>query len=218
MNEVTITVRGEHQTRVTPERATVHLSVGLDGPDRQRVLDATGAAATPVRESLLQRSDAGTIVEWSSAALTVRAERPWNPEGKRLAPVFHATISFTATFTDFSELSLWINEVAVREGVSIGHVNWHLTPGTRASLEREVATEAIRVAVTRAEAYASALGRTEVSAVSIADQGLLHRGEAAAAPMMRMAAMSDSAGGPAMEFEPEDIVLSATIEAQFTAR
>lgn len=216
MSDVTITVRGEHQIRMAPERAKVTLSVATDGPDREKVVRATQEAAASVRESLKERSDAGTLADWSSAALSVRAERPWNAEGKRLAPVYHATIGFTATFADVTELSVWVGDVSAREGVSINHVHWHLTPDTRASVERDVATEAIRVAVTRAEAYAAALGRAEVAPVSIADQGLLHHPEAAPAMMRSVTFAADSVGG--MEFEPDDIVVSATVEAQFTAR
>ena len=218
MSEVTITVRGEHEARVIPEQATVHLTVRTEGPERAAVLDAAGRAADPVRESLRAGSETALLVEWSSTRLAVRAERPWNAEGRRLAPVFHASIDFTATFSDFSALSLWVSEISENEAVEIGHVDWRLTPETRRRIEQDVATEAIQVAVRRAEAYATALGRAEVVPVSIADQGLLQRQESAA-PMLRAVAFAaDSAAGAGMDFQPADIVVSATIEARFTAR
>jgi len=217
MSEVEITVRGEHETRTAPERATAHVTVRTEGPERQAVREAASAAASPVRESLAVRHSSGTLVEWSSGQISVRAERPWNPEGKRLAPVYHASVEFRATFAEASELSLWAAEVAGVEGVEIGHVNWHLTPDTLSRVEQEVATAAVGVAVARAEAYARALGRTEVVPVSLADQGLLTRPEAAHPVMMRAMA-ADSAGAPALEYEPEDIVVSATVEARFHAR
>ncbi len=219
MSEVTITVRGENQTRVAPERARVHVSVRSDGADRVKVLDTATRIAEPVRASLIARADATTLVEWSSGRMTIHAERPWNSEGKRLAPVYHASIDFTGTFDDFSELSLWVTEVSGVEGVEIGHVDWHLTPETRATVEQGAAAEAIRVAVRRAEAYAAALGRGNVTPVSIADQGLLHSKTGAAPMMMRaMAESADSAGFGGMSYQPEDIVISATVEAQFSAR
>lgn len=218
MSEVTITVRGEHEVRVVPERATVHVMVRTEGPERATVLDEAGRSADPVRESLTAGSDAGTLVEWSSTRLSVRAERPWNPEGKRLAPVFHASIDFTATFADFSALSLWVTDISAWDAVEIGHVDWALTPQMRRAVEQDVATEAIQVAVRRAQAYATALGRTSVSPVSIADQGLLQHQESAQ-PMLRAVAFaSDAAGGANIEFQPADIVVSATVEARFTAR
>ncbi len=217
MSEVTITVRGEHEVRVAPERATVHVSVRAEGPEREAVLDQAGRAADPVRRSLETGVDAGTLIEWSSSRLSVRAERPWNSEGKRLAPVYHASIDFTATFDDFGLLSLWVTKVSERDAVEIGHVDWRLTPETAAALERDAATEAIRVAVARAEAYAAALGRDVVTPVSVADQGLLQR-EESPRPMMRAAMFaSDAAGGAGMDYQPSDIVVSATVEARFIA-
>lgn len=220
MSEVTITVRGESQTRATPERARVHITVRTDGGDRATVLDAAGRAADPVREGLETRKDAGTLVEWSSTRMSVHAERPWNSQGKRLAPVFHASIDFTATFDDFSELSLWVTEVSGADTIDVGHVDWHLTPETRAAVEQGVAAEAIRVAVLRAEAYAAALGLGGVTPVSIADQGLLHHNEGARQKMVMMEAASFAGDGMAsgMTYEPEQIVVSATVEARFTAR
>ncbi len=35
MSEVTVTVRGEHEARVTPERATIRVGVRADGPSAQ---------------------------------------------------------------------------------------------------------------------------------------------------------------------------------------
>lgn len=219
MSDVTITVRGESETRIAPERARVHVTVRTEGADRAAVLDAAGRAAEPVRESLVARADAATIAEWSSSRLTVHAERPWNNEGKRLAPIYHASVDFTGTFEEFSELSLWVTEVSGWDSVEVGHVDWQLTPETRATVEQGVAAEAIRVAVLRAEAYAAALGLGGVTPVAIADQGLMHHKESAR-PMMRAVAFgaSDSAGSVGMTYQPELIVISATVEAQFTAR
>lgn len=218
MSEVTITVRGENQTRIAPERAKVHVTARADGADRNRVLETVGAIAGPVREGLESRKDAGTVASWSSARMNVYAERPWNNQGKRLAPVYRASIDFTATFEDFSELSQWVSEISGGDGIEIGYVDWHLTDETRAKVEQEVASEAIHVAVRRAEAYAAALGRKTVTAVAVADQGLMHSKEQAAPVMMRAMMSSDSMGsGPDMNYQPEEIVVSATVEAQFVA-
>ncbi|MFS0852312.1 SIMPL domain-containing protein [Microbacterium sp. 179-I 3D4 NHS] len=221
MSDVTVTVRGEHEARVAPERATVRVSVRADGPDRTAVVDTVLRLAEPVRESITARAEAASVVEWSSTRLSVRAERPWNNEGRRLAPVYYASIDFTATFTEASELSIWVSDVSVWDGVEIGWIDWHLTPETRSRIEREVAAAAVGVAVTRAEAYASALGLHTVTPLEIADVGLISHGDAAApAPMLkaRGAAFAMADSSPGMEFEPEDITVSATVEGRFVAR
>jgi uncharacterized protein YggE len=124
-----------------------------------------------------------------------------------------------------SALSWWITEVSENEGVQVDGITWRLTPDSRRLTEAAVAAEAVRVAVDRATSYASAIGLSTVTPLEIADLGLLTHGGEGTAPgpeMMRMAKASfaaDAVGsGPAMEFEPEDIVVTAAVEARFSAR
>lgn len=221
MSDVIITVRGENEARVAPERATIRVTVRTEGSARAAVVEQAMHLADPLRASIIERSDAGTVAEWASKRLAVRAERPWNNEGKRLALVYHATIDFTATFTEASELSIWVSDISAWDGVEVGAVNWHLTPETRAHVEREVASTAVGVAVARAEAYASALGLTSVTPLEIADVGLISSAQPPAgiqamkARGLAFSATADS--GPSMEYEPDDIVVAATVEGRFTA-
>ena len=221
MSEVTVTVRGEHEARVAPERATIRVGVRADGPERTAVVENVMRLAEPVRSSITDRADAGSVVEWTSKRLSVRAERPWSNDGKRLAPVYYASIDFTATFAEASDLSIWVSDISPWDGVEVGWVDWHLTTATRAQVERDVAAAAVGVAVTRAEAYAGALGLHEVTPLEIADVGLISSGQPSpGAPMLKarggVAFAADAA--PAMEYEPEEIVISATVEARFLAR
>jgi uncharacterized protein YggE len=220
MSEVTVTVRGEHEVRVTPERATIRVSVRAEGPDRATVVDSAMRLADPVRASITDRVDAGTVIDWSSTRLSVRAERPWNAEGTRLAPVYYASIDLTASFVEASELSVWVSDISAWDGVEIGWVDWHLTPETRARLESEVAAAAVGVAVTRATAYAAALGLSDVTPREIADVGLISSAQpGAVSPMMKARGSAFAADTAAvMEYEPEDIVVAATVEARFIAR
>jgi len=218
MSEVIITVRGENEARVAPERAVAHISVSADGPQRGAVVELIAALATPVREDLAARKAAGTLTDWSSQRVSVWSDRPWNNEGRQLDLVHHASVELTATFTDFMVLSDWLNEVAERDGLQVGAVEWLLSPETRAHVEREVATAAVAVAVDRATAYAGAIGLTSVAPVEIADLGLLTGGaEAGPSPRMFAKAAMDSAGGSAIDFQPDDIVVAAAVEARFRA-
>ncbi|CAH0154650.1 hypothetical protein SRABI98_00870 [Microbacterium sp. Bi98] len=223
MSEVTVTVRGDHEARVAPERATIHVSVRADGADRAGVVDSVMHLTEPVRESITARLDTGIVVDWSSKRLSVRAERPWNSEGTQLAPVHYAGVDLTATFAEASALSLWVSEVSAWDGVEVGWVDWHLTAETRSRVEREVAAQAVGAAVTRAQAYATALGLGSVVPVEIADVGLITPAPVqplAVMPKMRGAMMQESqdVGGPSMDYEPDEIVISATVEARFVAR
>lgn len=217
MSEVIITVRGEHTTEVSPERATVSLSVSADGPQHAEVVERALALAAPVRESIEQRNRSGSILEWNSKRLDVRGERPWNADGERLAPVYRATVDFTATFGDTSELSLWATEISSWPGVEIGHTDWWLTPETTATVEQEVAAEAVRVAVARAQAYARALGLDTVTPLEVADRGLISTGPGPAPKSSRFAELAMQADAVGMQFQGEDITVSATVEARFRA-
>ncbi|MGL3150904.1 SIMPL domain-containing protein [Microbacterium sp. A82] len=221
MTAVIITVRGENETRVAPERARIRVSVHHEGPDRATVVDKALSLAEPVRSSISERADSGVVAEWSSKRLAVRADRPWNNEGKQLALVYHATVDFTATFVEASELSIWVSEISSWESVDVGNVDWHLTPETRARIEREVAATAVSVAVSRAQAYAGALNLSTVVPLEIADVGLISRDQSPAAPQMlraRGAAFSVmQESSPVMAYEPDDIVIEATVEGRFSA-
>ncbi|MFB7250455.1 SIMPL domain-containing protein [Microbacterium sp. NPDC056234] len=220
MSDVIITVRGQSEAHIAPERATIRLSVRAEGADRAAVVDQVLRLAEPLRTGLAERSDAGTVHDWASQRLSVRAERPWSSEGKRLSPVYYAAVDFTATFTEASELSIWVSDVSAWDGVEMGWIDWHLTPETRARVEREVAADAVGVAVARAEAYAGALGRSTVIPLEIADVGLISSGQQApqlTALKARGAAFAAADSGPSMEYEPDEIVVSATVEARFSA-
>ena len=222
MSEVTVTVRGEHEARIAPERATIRVSVRAEGSERAVVVDRVMQLAQPVRESITARRETGIVVDWTSKQLAVRAERPWNNEGKRLDPVYYASVDLTATFAEASELSLWVTDISPWEGVEVGWVDWHLTSETTQRIEREVAAAAVGVAVARAQAYATALGLATVTPVEIADAGLI--APAATQPFAGMAKargamlQQSDAGGPSMEYEPDEIVISTTVEARFLAR
>lgn len=217
MSEVIITVRGEHERRVAPERALVTLSVTAEGTDRPEVIERIAMLTDPISSDLAARVHSG-VVEWSSKRVSVWSERPWS-DGRRLAAVHHATVDVTATFDDTTVLSWWVGDVAEREGVQIGNVEWQLTPATRVAVERDVASEAVGVAVERATAYAAALGLAAVTPLEVADVGLLvpHPESGPQHGMMRAGFMAD-AGAPGLQFQPDDIVVAAAVEARFSAR
>lgn len=218
MSEVTITVRGDSHTRVLPERAVAHVTASADGPERAAVVAQVAAATEPVRAQLDELLSAGTISDWSSQRMSVWADRPWNSEGRQLDLVHHASVEITATFMDPGSLSDWLNDIASVDGLQVSAVDWQLTPETRARVEREVATDAVAVAVERAGAYAAALGLLEVSPVEIADLGLLGSATPSQPRMMKAASFDAGGGASAVAFRPDDIVVSAGVEARFIAR
>lgn len=216
MGDVVISVRGTAQRRVAPELAIASVQVRADGADRASVTRRVGHVSDVVRSRLKSLEEGERIVRWSSERAYFWSNRPWNQDGAQLPPVHYGTVPFRATFDDFAELSGWIGELAEIEAVQVDGVSWRLTEETRSRIERETAAEAVGVAVDRAKAYADALGLSEVVAVQIADDDMLSRDapQPFAAAMMRGAA----AAPPPVALEPEEIVISATVEGRFSAR
>ena len=212
-----ITVRGSFSAFERPERGTVHATIAYEGPVMEPVygrvardLDAVKASIAPMDDK-----DNGAVTWWSADQLRTWSNRPWHKDGKQLPLIHHASVGLEVKFRDFSALSRWVGEhVANTEGFRVAHVEWALTAKRREALEKEVRTRAVRDAVTRAQAYADALGLGQVRPVAIADAGMLGtRTESGpSTAYMRAAAVG---GAPDVELVPEHIEVSAEVDARF---
>lgn len=214
MSDVTITVRGEHEEHLPAEVGIVRATIRAEGPERPAVVEQLSAVADPIRRDLDARRDAGALQRWTSSRTNVWTERPWAPDGTQLAPVHHATVEITVTFADPVDLSAWVDDVSVHEGAQVDAVTWELSEQTASAARDRVAAAAVLDAVNRAAAYASALGLSAVTPVAIADTGLL-AGDGSPPSPKHMRAMAADAGGVALR--PEDVVVSAAVDARFTA-
>lgn len=218
MTDVVITVRGEHQALVAAEIGVARIAVRFDGPARATVVEQAQRLAAEIHEELSAAQEKGAIRKWSSERLSVWADRPWNDKGEQLPLVHHASIQSVSEWSDFTALSEWISRVSERDGVAVDGISWKLTRETERTTENAVAQGAVQVAIDRATAYANALRLKNVHAQQIADVGMLGHEMAMKAPIMMARGMAaDSVGAPAFELEPEEIVVSATVEARFIA-
>ncbi|KTR88408.1 neuraminidase [Microbacterium testaceum] len=215
MSEVVITVRGESTARVRAEEAVVRVTVVTDGPVRGPVVERAQERASSVQDGLVAHLRSGEVSEWSSARVSVWSDRPWNNEGAQLPLVHHAAVELSATFTDAGALSWWLGDVAESDDVQVTAVEWRLSTETRARVERDVAADAVHVAVERATAYADALGLASVTAVEIADAGLLAARPENPPAFAARAMSADS--GPSFSLQPSEIVVSSTVEGRFRA-
>lgn len=217
MSEVVITVRGESETRVRAEEAAVRVTVSTDGPTRGPVVERAQERAASVQDGLVAHLRSGEVSEWSSARVSVWSDRPWSNDGAQLPLVHHASVELSATFTDAGALSWWLGEVAESDDVQVTAVDWRLSRATRVRVEREVAADAVQVAVERATAYADALGLATVVAVEIADAGLLEAHPEMPSPRgpRMMAAMAES--GTSFSLQPSEVVVTSVVEGRFRA-
>ncbi|MDD7962639.1 SIMPL domain-containing protein [Microbacterium thalli] len=220
MADILISVRGEAEQRTAPELAQVSASVATEGAEREDVVARASASAASMRERLDVLHGHGAVTAWSSGTTSVWSDRPWEPDGRAPELRHQATIAFTATFADVAALGEWVSTLADDATVRIAHVEWHLSPATRTRIERELATTAVGVAVSRASAYAAALGLGSVEPTEIADVGLLSGADAAPpeSAFTRTALLAADGASGGIDLRPTEIVVSAAVEGRFIAR
>jgi hypothetical protein len=216
-----ITVRGTFAAFQAPERGTVHATIAFEGPAMEPVYDRVARDLEAVKTSVtpLKTGDHGPVTWWSAQQLRTWSTRPWNKDGIQLPLVHHASVGIEVKFRDFSALSRWVGQhVANTDGFSVTRVEWTLTSKRRMELQRQARTRAVEDAVVRAQQYADALGLGKIRPVAIADAGMLGDGlhpESGAGGAYTRAVGVASGGGPDVELIPEDIEVSAAVDARF---
>lgn len=217
-----ITVRGSYSAFESPERATVHATIGYEGREMQPVYDRVARDLEVVKASItpLHHQADGPVTWWSAEQLRTWSNRPWNQDGKQLPLVHHASVDVQVKFSDFAELSRWVGtHVVGTEGFRVSRVEWTLTGDRRQLLLKEVRTRAVHDAINRAQLYAAALGLASVRPSAIADVGMLGTGVSHhdAAPGAYMRASAPHGHDSSVELVPEQIELSASVDARFVA-
>jgi uncharacterized protein len=218
-----ITVQGTATDWYDAERATVSIRVQFDGPKREPVFEATTRVGAEVTAAL-KALEGGAITRWSSDRVAVWSNRPWNNEGKQLAPVYYAALSAEARFQDFDALATLVERFATTEGVTIASISWDLTEERRLAVTTDVQTRAVQDASVKATTFARAAGLETVTAVAIADPGMLGDGSSGGgqpfAPQARGAGkmmMAMDSGQPALTFTPDKIEVTIVVDARFLA-
>ncbi|RDH75777.1 SIMPL domain-containing protein [Mycolicibacterium moriokaense] len=216
-----ITVRGTFTAFHPPERGTVHATIAFEGPAMEPVYDRVARDLEAVKASVtpLNTGDHGPVTWWSAQQLRTWSNRPRSKEGIALPPVHHASVRIEVKFRDFAALSRWVGEhVANTDGLRVSHIEWALTVKRRDELQRQARTRAVEDAVTRAQDYADALGLGTIRPLAIADAGMLggnlHPQSGAAPAHLR--ANAAPPGAPDVGLIPEDIEVSAAVDARFT--
>lgn len=218
------TVRGSHSAFQPPERGTAHITLAFQGPALQPAYDRVVHDLEAVKASVQELHDPanGPVTWWATQHVRTWAQRPWNKDGKQLPLVHHASVGVQVKFRDFGRLASWVGRlVSSAEGFRLDGVEWALTEARRVELERTVRVRAVQEAARRAQEYADALGLGPVRPVAVADAGMLSQGISpmgggGPAAYMRMAA-KESGGGAELELAPEDIEVSAEVDARFVA-
>jgi uncharacterized protein YggE len=218
-----ITVRGSFASSQPPERGTVHASIGYEGTSMEPVYAQVARDLETVQTSVarLKVGDDPSVTWWSAEQLRTWSHRPWNQDGKLLPIVHHASVGIEVKFRDFAALSSWVGgHVSSTDGFRLGRIEWALTEKRRDELVRQVREGAVRDAVDRAQLYADALGLGKITAVAIADAGMLVANLRpdwghAQAPIVARGGSLQVAAGSGVELVPQDIEVAASVDARF---
>jgi uncharacterized protein YggE len=211
-----ITVRGSAEQHHPAERATVSLTVAIEGPDKAKAFADAVAVQEPLSDQLKELVDLRAVTTWSSDQVRVFSHRPWDGDGGRGTAVHSARVQVRAEFTDFERLSAFLDHWAGRDGVEIAGIDWDVSAKSRRVHEAEVRKAAVDDAVAKAQAYANAVRRGKVVAVQIADPGMLAGpGEGGTPPLLK-AAFADGQGSE-LDLSPDEIVIRVEVDARFRA-
>lgn len=219
-----ITVQGEAQAAFPPERATVHIMLGFEGPSKEQALAQTTELVGRFSAAVMElRSGEQAPVTWSAVdAIGTRSWRPYSQSGQVMPLRYAASCRTKTKFRDFVALSRFIDQWGGRDGVTVNFVEWALTEQARIREEERVLVRAVEAARLRAQTMATAAGAGTVRFLQLADPGLLTEGRPEVADMALTArAMAPGSpfggGGEGINLQPEDVELFAQVQARFSA-
>lgn len=216
-----ITVAGTGSASLRPERATIHLTVGFEGPEPQGPLDRTTDLLQRLQAELSRLKAAVPSPTTWSAVLPIRTRswRPYSDKGNLTALVYAAAAQLQVKFRDVAGLARFVETWAGVDGITVVGVSWTLTEATRQEQERQVLTRAVEQARDRARVIAAAAGAGDVRILEVADPGLLggdrHATSAPSAVAGRATGSATSTTPGAVDLSPQDVELSAVVHARF---
>ncbi|KAL1406704.1 hypothetical protein Q8F55_008410 [Vanrija albida] len=163
------------------------------------------------------------ISTWSMARISTSTWVPYTPNGDGPRK-YEARASFKASFHNLPALEALVDQIGTKENVRIDNLTWHLSPETGASIAGRIRRAAVQDAVNKAQDYAWAVSpHAKVVPIEIADAGLGGGGGGPrfhAAPMAAAAFKRSGGGGgeDRLSFEPEPVVVEASVTAKFVVQ
>ena len=202
-----VAVRGEAIRDVSPEIATVNVTVYARDKDRQTALTRLSERARSLQKVL--DGYAAATEERHTTGLSVYPQP--RRTGDRVAE-YSGSVSTRLTVADLSVLGELMVAVASLEQTSVNGPWWALRPDSPAY--RDVRHAAIADALTRAHEYAAALGARIIALVELSDAG----GQAGGYQPMLLATAPRAAPGaepPRLDLDPQPQRVTAAVTARF---
>jgi uncharacterized protein len=223
-----LSVRGDAQLEVPPDRATLNCSVRADDRDKAAVLRLVSARLDAVLADLRDlggqpraAADDRRPLTWLAHSATSRVETQWDHQREREIKTGRvvASVALRIEVRDFALMDRLGSLLARHDATEVSHVDWGVdadNPGWP-----EVRAAAIHAAIEKGRDYARALGGALQRIEHVADVGLLGGSDRHSAGVSYVQAASMSRGSrgeaDAPSLDPEPQILHAEIEAQFSA-
>ncbi|TID23561.1 gb [Venturia nashicola] len=237
MPPLIINVDGTSTISRRAERAVVSIQVSSSGPDQQQVASEVTAVAKTLQTMLRELSTLGVpsgsaaadsakaITHWSMNTLSTGSymiyhdsDRKNHDSERQKSRQYNAHISFETKFADFTLLGRVCTDLAKMRFVSVRNIDWRLTDKTKASLVAMSRKLAVDDAISKANDFASAVGKATVTAVEInTDSNGYGRSAGMFGATRAYAAAGAAEREDALNFEPEDVDLSCSIQVKFEA-
>lgn len=213
---VLIAVHGSASRFVPAERGTVHLALEIVHDDRAAAMEQVAALHERFRDEAEAFVVDGAATWWGSDQVWVRSEVRWEGKDDERRTVQVATARVHVRFLDFTALSTWILEAGSVLGVSVQGIEWTIPHEHESAIEREMRVEAVRDAIARAEAYASAIGGSGVELRAVWEAGLRPAATASEGGWTaQRKTRATSASDAGIELRPTDIEIRAEVTADF---
>ena len=208
---VTISVRGESHLDAPAELGTVTVAVRASDRDPAAAYDRVVRKTAQLSAKLTSLVESEAVLRWSVGPVS----RWWNhdPGSSRRQHEVRQVVRFT--MPGRAHVAEWLSSTADDGGLESDGVHWSLTDETRSRLLREVRAAAVADARARAHDYADAAGLGLPRLTALSDTGLLGGGGGVEMASARL--MSDAADDLGQTLRPDDIRVTAVVEARFTA-
>lgn len=218
---VIVSAEAEHQE--APERATVHLRIGMTGHDRDFVHNQTQSTLQDIKANIEQlRGGESPAATWHA----ISGVNTWSYNSDQ-GMKWTEQVSVKVKFRDFTALGDWLNGILVREAITLDYIEWTLTNERRKALNKELRQKAVQLAKEKAEQYAEAAGLHISSLKTVADTGFIaNRGGGGSnyftasrgGALAKVGGVPNDIGlGDSYEFAPEDVKLNVSVDAEFIA-